>query len=611
MRVTPMVSIGNHGVVQEAEPSGLARRGLRLVTDYAAMFPKLFAVAVAGAVTFSVATITSSWVLGRVVDRLIEPRFDTASLDNMSLNAATVAGLLGLVLVIGIARSLAVVVRRSFAARWQHGVEARLRDAVVDTYSAQSLAWLRRSSTGELMARAETDVEAAGAFLGPLPYAIGVLALLVVAPVWLVLIDVVLGWVAVALMPVLAALSVVYQRRMAVPAQRVQERLAELSAVTFESIDAVPLVKAMGAERVQAERFTASSRALRDARVAQLRLRSWFDAVLDEAPGLVNVALVVVGVARVDAGAVSIGQVVAVVSLYSMLVWPLRMIAYALSELPRSLAGRGRVDAVLSAPVETVPGPGRCGGETALEADGVCLVHDDGRVALDDVNVRVARGGFTAIVGATGSGKTSLLHVLAGIVAPSAGRVATMSASVVLVFQESFLFSGTVRENVDPVGDASTRAVTDALDVTQASLFVSRLPQCLDTVVGERGVTLSGGQRQRLALARGLVRAPDVLLLDDATSSLDTTTEAAVLSALALHERRSGGTPTVVAVATRPATIALADSVVFMAHGRVIDHGAHRDLLLAHEQYRALVDAYGRDRRSGIEHAATMNTRQP
>jgi ATP-binding cassette, subfamily B, bacterial len=457
---TPSVwerEMGHDGEVTKGNDSGVARRGARLVRECATMFPALFAVAVAGAVMFSVGTLASSWALGRVVDRLIEPRFDNSTGQIPALDKSTVAVLLGLIVAIGAARSAAVVVRRSVAGRWQHGVEARLRDGVVSRYGAQSVAWHRRSSTGELMARAETDVEAAGAFLGPLPYAIGVVALLVVAPVWLLVTDVVLGAVAVALMPVLVALSIVYQRTMALPADKVQQRLAALSATTFESVDAVPLVKAMGAERVQTERFAASSMALRDARVAQLRLRSWFDAVLDEAPGLVNVALVVVGVVRLDAGAVSIGEVVAVVTLYSMLVWPLRMIAYALSELPRALSGRARVEAVLAAPIEAVPRQRPATAGVALQTHDICLVHDDGRVALDHVDVALEPGRFTAIVGPTGSGKSSLLHVLAGLVTPTSGHVSAMSQSVVLVFQEPFLFTGTVRENVDPAGVATTR----------------------------------------------------------------------------------------------------------------------------------------------------------
>ena len=204
----------------------------------------------------------------------------------------------------------------------------------------------------------------------------------------------------------------------------------------------------------------------------------------------------------------------------------------------------------------------------------------------------MATGRTVAVVGPTGAGKTTLLEVIDGLMAPSRGSVAVAGGSRAMVFQESFLFAESIRENVLLGLDVPERRLRAALELSQSAGFVDELPDGVDTVVGERGITLSGGQRQRIALARALVRRPQLLLLDDATSSLDPTTEALILTGL--HRELEGVTTLV--VASRPSTIALADEVVFMVGGRVAAQGGHDELLTTQPLYRNLVEAYERDR---------------
>jgi ABC-type multidrug transport system fused ATPase/permease subunit len=201
-------------------------------------------------------------------------------------------------------------------------------------------------------------------------------------------------------------------------------------------------------------------------------------------------------------------------------------------------------------------------------------------------------GRTVAVVGPTGAGKSTLLALMAGLLTPTTGTVLVQPGVRSLVFQEPFLFGGAVRANVDVNGTLDDPSVHDALATAQARDFVAALPAGMDTVVGERGVTLSGGQRQRIALARALARRPRVLLLDDATSSLDPTTEAKILLELqqSLHD------VTTVIVASRPSTIALADEVVFFVDGRVAAHGRHDELFATIPAYRHLAEAYDRDR---------------
>ncbi len=239
-----------------------------------------------------------------------------------------------------------------------------------------------------------------------------------------------------------------------------------------------------------------------------------------------------------------------------------------------------------------------------VEFVGVSFAHEgDGPPTVKDVDLAVRLGSVTALVGPTGSGKSTLAQLAAGLLGPGQGEVRLAPGPRAIVFQEAFLSSGTVRDNVELGVEFTDDEIWEALGQAAATEFVQRLPQQLDTVVGERGVSLSGGQRQRLALARALVRRPSLLVLDDTTSALDPATEAQILTQL---RTRLGGS-TVLMIASRPSTIALADDVVFVSDGRIAAHGTHDELLASTSDYRELVEAFESDRDRGPE-AATSET---
>jgi ABC-type bacteriocin/lantibiotic exporter with double-glycine peptidase domain len=281
--------------------------------------------------------------------------------------------------------------------------------------------------------------------------------------------------------------------------------------------------------------------------------------------------------------------------LFTLLIFPLRIIGYVLSSVPHSASGYKRVREILDEPVVLDPSllivdaPIGVG----IELENVSFSFDkESPVVLDSVSFRIAAGGTVVIVGSTGSGKSTLLAVMAGLLQPSQGRVALDGKHASIVFQEPFLFSGSIEYNICLGQQLSEEVIAESLFLSASDSFVSDFANGTKTIIGERGISLSGGQRQRISLARAIAQGANVLLLDDTTSSLDTVTESIVVERLRSASRKV----TTVVVASRPSTIALADDVLFLESGKLADHGPHSALMLSNENYRNLMQSFEHDR---------------
>jgi ATP-binding cassette, subfamily B, bacterial len=562
---------------------------VRLVALYARREPRVFILSIVGATLFAVFTVAWSRVLGTIVDKVIRPLLDpTATPSSITYARHHRVSLLLILGAIGWMRLASAVLRRFNAARLAHANTHIWRKMVVDHLLRQPLSFYRRHPTGTLLANADNDPESATSVLHPLPYSLGVIALIVIALGWLLSVDVPMAIASAVVLPFTLILNERFQSRAEAPNTAVQEEVGQLAGVVHETVDGISAVKALGLEDDMFASAQVKIAQLRDHKLQIVRLRSAVNTLETLMPQLINVGLIALGAWRVKSGSMSVGDVVGVVSLYNLMVWPLQLLAWAMFEMPRSRAGAARVQTLLDQPVPALP-PTRSPANPvdAIDLHNVTLVHDDGRRALDNVSLRIPRGSKTAIVGATGSGKSTLLHILAGVEVPTSGSRGTGTDRISLVFQEPLVLSGTIQHNLTLGALLDPDRTRLAVEASDAAEFIDTLADTLQTRLGERGVSLSGGQRQRLALARALARDSDVILLDDTTSALDATTESKILRALSTIDPGA----TMVLVASRPSTISFADLVVVLDCGRIVAQGTHDDLLARSLEYRLLVEA--------------------
>jgi ATP-binding cassette subfamily B protein len=451
------------------------------------------------------------------------------------------------------------------------------------------------------MSRASSDAEHVARMMDAIGHTIGYALTVVAVAVVMLAIDVKLALIVLIPLPLVSAIAWIYSQRYDERTRRLQEGWADAATLVEETVAGIRVAKGLGAGAPLSARFRRRSDEIVSRALAVARLDAVFNPALETLPLIGIVAVLWFGGRRVISGELSLGSFVAFNAYVVMLVWPLRVLGQRVSTLQKALAASARITEVLEVeprlrearhaePLADVHGD--------VRIESVRFGHEGDRPVLDGLDLHLRAGESVALVGATGSGKSTVAGLLARLYDPDGGRVlldghdlrelrlADVRRAVALVFEETFLFTESVRENIRfGRPEADDDAVARAARLAGAAEFVSDLPDSFDTVLGERGFSLSGGQRQRIAIARAIVADPAVLVLDDATSAVDATKEHEIRAALAevMHGR------TTLVIAHRPATIALADRVAVLDDGRIVEQGTHAELLRRSARYRTLL----------------------
>ncbi len=586
-------------VGEGSNENGVAKRWFRLVFRSIKAHPIPHIIGISAGNLFSLVVVSFTIVLGRVTDKVIIP-----GLDGDGVEGRTILGGFVAIVIVGLIRGFSVMLRRFFnftavektKQTWRLGIIDNLLDAPRAHY------WTR--STGELLARVDTDVETATSVLMPLAFSVSVISLILVSLISLLILHPFFFVVALLLFPVLAVLQRFFVRAVEGPARRAQALIGELSEIAHESLDGIMVVKTIGRQKQELDRLIKSSERLREERLKIGWQRSVFSPLLYHLPNFGILILLMVGALLVDSGSVTVGETVQAMALFMILTLPVQILGFMFQEMPRSVVAMDRIDEIFSIDKVQYSKEGKVEKPVDVIFDKVGFSYpteNDEQVrqtVLEDFSEKISEGESVALVGSTGSGKSTLVMLMSGLTEPTSGNITLGNANVgelgpdfvsdhiAPVFQETFLFASSLRENLILNGNVSDSDIHSALQVASAQGFVSELPQGIETIIGERGVTLSGGQRQRIAIARALLRKPSVLVLDDATSAVDPKVEAEILQNIKKETNCS-----LVVIAHRLATIRLAERVIFIDDGRVSASGSH-DELLKIDDYANLVSAY-------------------
>jgi ABC-type multidrug transport system fused ATPase/permease subunit len=550
------------------------------------------AVSVVLAVGSQAAAIALIWITQNVVDDAIQPE------DRSALRLY-----IALIVALGLAKALLMVGRRFISGRQALGVEYDLRNRLYAHLLRLSFGFYDRHQTGQLMSRATVDLQSVRFFLGyglifffqHVLTIVGVTAIMF----WT---DWRLALIAVAVTPLIVAAAYRYSHVSHPILRDVQQKLADVATVAEENIVGVHVVKAFAQEQAEQTKFELRSEAVFRQSVHANRQRALYVPLLSFVPVLAQAAVLLAGGRMVVDGSLTTGQFIAFNLYVVMLVMPLRMLGMWIGQAQRATASGERIFEVMDEPEEVAdrpgaqplpPGPGH-----VVFAD-VQFGYCSERPVLQGIELDVEAGKTIALIGHTGSGKTSLTALVPRFYDATAGRVrvdgadvrdvtlVSLRRAIGVISQDPFLFSASVRENIAfGVPDATDDEVEQAARWAQAHEFVEQLPDGYDTVIGERGITLSGGQRQRIAIARALVVNPRILILDDATASVDATTEARIRLGL----REATRNRTTLIIAHRLSTIALADEIVVLDEGRVAARGQHDHLLTTSPVYREIYE---------------------
>ncbi|MFL5873828.1 MAG: ABC transporter ATP-binding protein [Solirubrobacterales bacterium] len=536
-------------------------------------------------------TVLIPWLIGEAVNAVE----DGNKPDLLPLALAIVGA--------GILRLGLTVVRRVVAGKVSLAVEFDLRQQFYAHLQRLDLGFFDSQQTGQLMSRATVDLQSIRFFLGyGLIFITQNLLTITLAAVVMIAINPLLALVALIPAPFVILAATKYSQISRPAQQEVQQRIAELTAEAEENVSGIRIVKAFAREEHQLHRFQRVVARVFDQSIYTTRVQAFFSPLIGLLPQIGIALVLLVGGREVINGSLSLGAFVAFYTYVAMLAGPMRSLGMALGMAQRAVASGNRMFEILDREpaIQSPPGaPALPPGDGSVELRGVTLRYGDAAPALSALDLDVEAGKTIALVGPSGAGKTSLVGLVARLYDPVQGTVLvdgadvrdvdieSLRSQIAFVADDSFLFTASVAENIAYAHqDSSLEQIEAAAGRAQADAFIRALPEGYETRVGERGLTLTGGQRQRVAIARALLADPRILILDDATSSVDATTEAEIKKGL--QEAMAGRTTFI--IAHRLSTISLADEIVVLDGGTIVDRGTHEELLAGCGFYREIAE---------------------
>ena len=550
---------------------------------------KSFFISNASALLWCFLVILQPYLIKRIIDDGI-----------VADNERSVIVFISFMVLAGYTRAMSIGIRRYFSMDVSYNVEAGIRNRIFTHMQKLAFNYHDQVPTGDLMARASSDASQVRLAFAIAPLASANIFLLLILSGTLLSLSLPLGSIVLLSIPMVLWLASNFSSKAMGVSLKVKEAEAKMTTEVEEQLGGIRVVKAFGNEEQASTKVEDAVQNIYDSSLDYLKLRTRFVPLFELIPMVITLAVLLLGGYLTINEYLSLGEFIAFTQYVFLLIWPLRITAWFLSEIPSSVAAGNRILELLNE-IPTItddetPNELPVDGNGSLKFSNVNFKYGNETI-FDDLNLEIKGKKTVAIVGSTGSGKSTLAYLLPRLYEIESGsieidgvnitnlRLSDLRSNVSLAFEESFLFSNTARENISlGLEDASQEEIEDAALIARAHEFISQLPESYETKVGERGYGLSGGQRQRVALARAILRKPRVLILDDALSAVDASTEEEIRNEL----NQVMSNMTTLIITNRVPTIELCDEVVFLENGKVKAQGKHHDLMKSVDTYKSL-----------------------
>ena len=548
-----------------------------------------FIVSMLSAVVWCFLIVIQPYIIKRIIDEGI-----------VGQNQQILIVLISFMLIIGYIRATTIGVRRFYSMHVSYNVEAGIRNRIFTHMQKLAFNFHDKVPTGELMARASSDASQVRLAFAIAPLATANILLLIILSITLLSLSLPLGSMVLLSIPAVLWLASSFSAKAMGVSLRVKEAEAQMTTEVEEQLGGIRVVKAFGNEELASSKVESAISNIYDTSLEYLNLRTRFVPLFELIPMVITLLVLLLGGYLSINELITLGDFIAFTQYVFLLLWPLRITAWFLSEIPSSVSAGIRILELLDEEPTIVDD----NSDTAFPVEGIGAIKFSNvtfkygkEKIFDDLSFEIEGKKTVAIVGSTGSGKSTLAYLLPRLYDIESGdieidgvsinnvKLSELRSEVSLAFEESFLFSNSARENISlGTDEASDEQIQDAANIAKAHEFISQLPESYETKVGERGYGLSGGQRQRIALARAILRQPRVLILDDALSAVDASTEEEIRAEL----KNVMSDMTTLIITNRVPTIELCDDVVFIENGKVKAQGNHTDLIENVDSYKAL-----------------------